>query len=169
MSAQQADLRADVPVVNNPAKRLAGQMMNRWVAVFGAGLMAPVARRWKGQVSELAKAWAQFEALPEADHNTLAGSLNPDGVLGQTLALFLRSPSDHHRNALRIDITKRVLMLEGVGTDFVDARGETPLDNLWTALHFGDYTGYYLAMCYDVDPTPVDALQALKQELASKS
>ena len=168
MRRQQAEIKADVPVVDNLAKRLAGQLMGRWVAVFGAGILAPVARRWKGQISELAKAWAQFEALPESDHNTLAGCLHPPEVIPHTLALFLRSASDHPRNALRIDITKRVLMLEGMGTDFVDAQGQTRLENLWTALHLGDYVGYYLAMCYEVDPTPVDALQSLKQELAGR-
>ena len=30
-----------------------------------AGLMAAVARRWKGQFSENSKAWGQFEELPE--------------------------------------------------------------------------------------------------------
>jgi len=168
MRRQQAELKVDVPVVNNPAKRIAGQLMGRWVAVFGSGLMAPVARRWKGQISELAKAWAQFEALPESDHNTLAGCLYPPEVIPHTIALFLRSPSDQARNALRIEITKRVLMLEGMGTDFVDAQGKTRLENLWTCLHMGDYVGYYLAMCYEVDPTPVEALQSLKQELAGK-
>lgn len=169
MRQQQASLKAEVPIVHNPAKRLAGQLMGRWVAVFGAGVLAPVARRWKGQISELAKAWAQFEALPEADHNTLAGSQHPEEVLSRTLALFLRSSSDHPRNALRIEITKRMLMLQGVGTDFVDAQGKTPLENMWTALHLGDYVAYYLAMCYEVDPTPVDALQSLKQELAGRA
>ena len=168
MRRQQQKIRPDVPVVDNLAKRIAGQLMGRWVAVFGAGILAPVARRWKGQVSELAKAWAQFEALPESDHNTLAGCLYPPKVISRSVALFLRSPSDHPRNALRIDITKRVLMLEGMGTDFVDAQGQTRLENLWTLLHLGDYVGYYLAMCYDVDPTPVEALQSLKQELAGR-
>jgi glucose/mannose-6-phosphate isomerase len=167
MRRQQAGILPEVPVTRNPAKRLAGQLMDRWVVVFGAGILAPVARRWKGQVSELAKAWAQFESLPEADHNTLAGSQNPEDVLAHTMALFLRCRSDHPRNALRIEITKRVLMLQGVGTDFVDVAGDTPLENLWTALHLGDYVAYYLAMCYEVDPTPIDIMQNLKQELAS--
>jgi glucose/mannose-6-phosphate isomerase len=167
MRKQQTTLRANIPIVCNPAKRLAGQLVNRWVTVFGTGILAPVARRWKGQISELAKAWAQFEALPEADHNTLAGSQNPPEVLSKTLALFLRSASDHPRNALRIEMTKRALMLEGVGTDFVDAQGATRMENLWTALHLGDYVAYYLAMCYEVDPTPIDIMSNLKQELAA--
>jgi glucose/mannose-6-phosphate isomerase len=165
MKEQQVSIQAQVPTVHNPAKRMAGQLMGRWVSVFGAGILNPVARRWKGQISEIAKAWAQFEFLPEADHNTLAGTDNPAELLNRTTALFLRCPADHPRNRLRLDITRRILMLEGISTDFLDGKGLTPMGNLWTALHFGDYTAYYLAMAYEVDPTPVAALVELKKEL----
>jgi glucose/mannose-6-phosphate isomerase len=167
MRAQQVHLRADVPVTQNPAKRMAGQLVGRWVTVLGSGVMAPVARRWKGQISELAKAWAQFEFLPEADHNTLAGSLYPEEVLCQTTVLFLRAPCDHPRNRLRIELTRETLMLDGLGTDILDAQGDTRLANLWTALHLGDYIAYYLAMMYEIDPTPIAALEKLKQDLRS--
>jgi len=169
MQAQQAAIKAEVPIVQNQAKRIAGQMMGRWVAVIGAGVLEPVARRWKGKISEVAKAWAQFEALPEMDHNTLAGVLHPQEHLPRTLVLFLRAPSDHPRNRLRHKLTKRALMLEGIGTDFVNAEGRSPLENLWTALHFGDYTAYYLAMSYDVDPTPIAAIESFKEELRAAS
>lgn len=165
MKAQQHHLHAGVPVVANPAKRLAGQLMGRWVSVFGAGVLAPVARRWKGQVSEIAKAWAQFEFLPEADHNTLAGTINPERALPHIIALFLRAASNHPRNLLRLDLTRRGLMIEGINTDTIDAAGTSSLAQQWTCLHYGDYTAYYLAMLYDVDPTPVAALANLKQEL----
>ncbi len=99
--------------------------MGRWVTVFGAGQLAPVARRIKGQINELAKAVANFEFIPEADHNTLAGTLNPAEVIQpHTMNLFLRAPSDHPRNRLRIDLTKQTFMLEGSNTDFLDARGD---------------------------------------------
>lgn len=59
-------------------------------------------------------------------------------------------------------------MLEGVGTDFVNASGDSRLAQLWTALHFGDYFAYYLAMAYGVDPTPVQAIEDLKERLAQR-
>jgi glucose/mannose-6-phosphate isomerase len=159
----------NVPAALNPAKRYAGQLMGRWVTVFGAGLMAPVARRIKTQVNEIAKAGGGFEFLPEADHNALAGIQHPEEVLmPHTMNLFLRSPSDHPRNRKRLDLTKQAYMLEGLNTDFLDARGRSPLANMWTQILFGDYMAYYLAMGYGVDPTPVDALVNLKESLKSK-
>jgi glucose/mannose-6-phosphate isomerase len=165
MKKQQEEIRGGVPVSSNPAKRLAGQCIDRWVSVLGADFLEPVARRWKGQTSEIAKTWAQFEFLPEADHNTLAGVVNPEHLLTQTMVLFLQAPAIHPRNQLRTQITKEVMMLEGLGTDFVYARGETRLAQMWTLIHFGDYFAYYLAMLYGANPTPVEAIESLKVQL----
>jgi glucose/mannose-6-phosphate isomerase len=166
MKSQQKAIAAESPVSNNPAKRLAGQLVGRWVTVFGAGVLTPVARRWKGQINEVAKAVANFEFIPEADHNTLAGVLNPPEVVPpHVISLFLRAPSDHPRNKLRMKITRKTYMLEGLNADGYMAKGDTPLAHIWTALHFGDYVAYYLAMAYGVDPTPVDALINLKAAL----
>ena len=162
MVAQQEQVKGDVPVVSNPAKRLAGQCMNRWVSVFAADFLEPVARRWKGQVSELAKAWGQFEFIPEANHNTLAGVVNPESVLTQTFVLFLQASKNHPRNQLRTQMTKEIMMLEGMGTDYVYAQGDTRLAQMWTLIHFGDYFAYYLAMLYGANPTPVEAIEGLK-------
>jgi glucose/mannose-6-phosphate isomerase len=167
MRTQQESLRADIPVAKNPAKRLAGQLMERCVIVVASGYLAPVARRWKTQINEIAKAAAQFEILPEADHNTLAGLLNPQPFQTHTMTIFLRAPSDHPRNRLRLDLTRQGFMMEGMNTDFYNARGNSPLAHIWTALHFGDYNAYYLALAYGMDPTPVFELENLKATLKS--
>ncbi|HEX7541669.1 MAG TPA: bifunctional phosphoglucose/phosphomannose isomerase [Anaerolineales bacterium] len=162
MSKQQETLLADVPVAHNPAKRLAGQLVGRWVNIYASGCLTPVARRWKTQLNEIAKAGAGFEVLPEADHNALAGLLNPAEVLSRTMTLFLRAPSDHPRNHLRADLTRQGFMVEGMNTEVYEAQGDSPLAHIWTTLHFGDYTAYYLAIAYGADPTPVEALVNIK-------
>lgn len=165
MRTQQQQLRKEVPVIQNPAKRQAGQLVGRWVVVIGSGLLAPVARRWKGQISEVAKAWAQFEFLPEVDHNTLAGVECPPELIQRTVVLFLTASSNHSRNLQRSELTQREMMLAGLGTDLYAAQGDTPLAQMWTALHFGDYMAYYLAMAYDQDPTPITAIESLKSAM----
>ncbi len=166
MKRLQEQFRAEVPTVQNPAKRYAGQLVGRWVTVFGSGLLAPVARRFKTQINENTKAAANFEVIPEADHNTLAGTALPQEVLApRTMNLFLRAPSDHPRDRLRMDLTKQAFMLEGMNTDFLDARGNTPLAHMWTMILTGDYISYYLAIAYGVDPTPIPALQNFKETL----
>jgi len=165
MRRQQEMLQPDVPVTSNPAKRMAGQLMERWPVFLGAGILEPVARRWRTQVAELAKAFAQFEALPEADHNMLAGILQPECLFACTMTVFLESSLEHQRNVLRTRLTREILMMEGINTDFFRASGDTRLAQQWTALHFGDYVAYYLAIAYGVDPTPIPAIEELKERM----
>jgi glucose/mannose-6-phosphate isomerase len=165
MRQLQLNLVPEIPVIKNPAKRLAGQLIGRYVNIFGSGYLAPVARRWKGQVNELAKGWAQFEFLPEGDHNTLAGLANPPKLLNNMASIFLRAPSDHPRNCLRIELTMQAFMQQGMNTDTVDAIGNGPMAHIWSTLLYGDYVGLYLAIAYGTDPTPIDALFAFKDEM----
>lgn len=166
MKAQQEKIGFSIALHANPARRLAGQLVGRYVSIMAAGENEVVARRWKTQIAELAKAWAQFEALPEVDHNTLAGLQNPEEAVTKVATVFLRSKYDHPRNQLRLDFTKQQCMQAGMPVDEVHASGNSRLAQMWTLLHFGDYVSYYLALHYQVDPTPIEALVALKQFLA---
>lgn len=165
MKRQQKKLAADAPVAQNPAKRMAGQFVERWPTVIGADFLAPVARRWRTQIAELSKAVAQFEELPEADHNMVAGVKAPESLFGKTMVVLLQAPGLHPRNQARVDITREILMVEGFNTDKIEALGETRLAQQWTALHYGDYVAFYLAMAYGIDPTPVEAIEGLKKRL----
>jgi len=167
MKKSQEHIKPEIPAAKNPAKRYAGQLMGRWVTIMGSGLLSTVARRWKGQINEVAKAGANFEFLPEANHNALAGTENPQETLNaHTMTIFLCAPSDHPRNHLRSDLTRKAFMLEGLNTDFIESRGNTPLAHMWTMILFGDYMAYYLAMAYGVDPTPIPALLDFKKAMA---
>ena len=168
MRSQQKALQVEVDAPHNPAKRLAGQLMGRWVNVFGSGCLAPVSRRWKTQINEIAKAGAGFETLPEANHNALAGLQNPADTLSRTKTIFLRAASDNSRNLLRIGLTQNRFMVEGMDTDIFEAQGESSLEQMWTTLHFGDYMAFYLAMAYGTDPTPVESLETLKAAMREK-
>jgi glucose/mannose-6-phosphate isomerase len=165
MKDQQKSFLPDVRDIKNPAKRMGGQFMGRWITIYGAGLTAPVARRWKTQLNEVAKVAASFEILPEADHNALQGVMQPESQFNATMAIFLRAPLNDVRNEKRTELTRMAIMLQGQNTDTITATGATRMANMWTALHYGDYAAYYLAMAYGVDPTPVPMLNELKAKM----
>ena len=166
MKRSQQHLRVDVIAAKNPAKRYAGQLVGRWVTFVGTENLAPIARRWKAQVNQFAKAGANFEIIPEANHNTLTATLNPNETLNaHTMTLFLRASSDHPRNRLRSDLMRNAFMLEGLNTDVIDARGESVIAHLWTLILFGDYMAYYLAMAYRADPSEENAILNFKRSL----
>jgi glucose/mannose-6-phosphate isomerase len=162
MRSQAVELDPQSPLWRNPAKRQAGQMMGRWAAIFGSDGLAASARRMKTQVNELAKAWAQAETLPEADHNTAAGLEQPPEMLAHTFTLFLSGTTDHLRNQLRAEATRELFLQAGLNTDVYQAHGQGRLAQMLSAVQFGDFTAYYLALAYGMDPTPVEGIHALK-------
>ncbi len=167
MKRSQQHIRADMIAAKNPAKRYAGQLVGRWVTFVGTENLAPVARRWKTQINQLAKAGANFEIIPEATHNTLIATINPNATLNaHTMTLFMRAPSDHPRNRLRSDLMRQAFMLEALNTDVIDARGESVIAHLWTLIIFGDYMAYYLAMAYGADPSEESAVINFKRSLS---
>lgn len=166
MKRSQRHILADVIAAKNPAKRYAGQLVGRWVTFVATETLAPVARRWKTQINQLAKAGANFEIIPEATHNTLIATVNPNSTLNaHTMTLFMRMPGDHPRNRLRSDLMRQAFMLEALNTDVIDARGESVIANLWTLIIFGDYMAYYLAMAYGSDPSEENAFVNFKRSL----
>ncbi len=166
MKRSQQHIVADMIAAKNPAKRYAGQLVGRWVTFVATENLAPVARRWKMQINQLAKAGANFEIIPEATHNTLIATINPNPTLNaHTMTLFMRAKSDHPRNRLRSDLMRQAFMLEALNTDVIDARGESVIAHLWTLIIFGDYMAYYLAMAYGADPSEEDAFVNFKRSL----
>ena len=166
MKRSQQHIVPEVIAAKNPAKRYAGQLVGRWVTFVGTEQLAPVARRWKTQINQLAKAGANFEIIPEATHNTLIATINPNPTLNaHTMTLFMKAPSDHPRNKLRSDLMRQTFMLEALNTDVIEARGDSVIAHLWTLIIFGDYMAYYLAMAYGSDPSEEDAFVNFKRSL----
>ena len=106
-----------------------------------------------------------MEELPEADHNVVEGVQQPAGLAHRLMVVCLRAPLDDPRLLHRLDATRHAFMVEGFNTDSLDGVGESRLAQQWTLLHYGDYVAYYLAMAYGVDPTPIGAIENLKEYL----
>ncbi len=165
MEALQAEIRETVPVTDNPAKQLAKRLYGHLPVIYGAGYLAEVAHRWKTQLNENAKAWSFFEPLPELNHNAVVGYQFPEELAERILVVMLASSLDHPRHKTRFQVTQEILTQRGIAYETVEAHGESPLAQMLSAIHFGDYVSYYLALLYEVDPTPVKVIDYLKKRL----
>lgn len=165
LAAQQAQLLPEVAVSGNPAKRMAGQWVGRQVVMVSGDGLRPAALAWKEWCNRLAKTWAQVAWLPEMDEDGVAATCLPAVVAEHSIVVFLRGAGDTPRNRMRSDLTREVFLMEGVGTDFFVASGESRLAQLCTALQFGAFTALYLALAQGVDPAPAPVLAALNEML----
>jgi len=159
-------INEDVPTKENPAKAIAFKMAGKLPVIYGAGITSEVAHRWKTQINENSKAAAYWEVLPELNHNSVVGYEFPEQVKKKMLVVILDSNLIHDRVRKRIELTNEMLKSAGIKSQIIRGEGETELSQMISLTLFGDYVSYYLAALYQVDPTPVETINYLKQNLA---
>ena len=150
----------------NPAKQLAQRLYGHLPVIYGADILSEVARRWKTQFNENSKAWAFHEVFPELNHNAVVGYQFPSDLADKIVVVLLRSPSLPRHIQLRYQVTCQLLDRAKVSYQFIDGDGTNPLSQIMSLVLFGDYVSYYLAILYKIDPSPVKAIDYLKQQLA---
>jgi glucose/mannose-6-phosphate isomerase len=155
-----------VPLSANPAKQLAQKLYGHLPVIYGGGILAEVARRWKTQINENSKTWAFHEVFPELNHNAVVGYQFPAELASKILVVLLRSASLPQRISLRYKVTGQLLEQAGVPYHYVDGEGKSYLSQMTSLIFFGDYVSYYLAMLYEIDPSPVETIAYLKEQLA---
>ncbi|GAI95266.1 unnamed protein product, partial [marine sediment metagenome] len=155
-----------VPSSQNPAKQLAQRLYGHLPVLYGAGIVSEVAHRWKTQFNENSKAWAFYEAFPELNHNAVVGYQFPPELASKIVVVLLRSNLLHQRILLRYRVTCQLLKQAKVDYQIVDGDGSSSLSQMMSLVLFGDYVSYYLAILYQIDPSPVKTIDYLKKQLA---
>jgi len=154
-----------VSLSENPAKQLANRLYDRLPIIYGADILSEVAHRWKTQFNENSKAWACYEVFPELNHNAVVGYQSPLELASKIMVVLLRSAHLPKRIQLRYQLTCQLLERAKVSYQIVDGDGTSPLSQMMSLVLFGDYISYYLAILYKIDPSPVEVIDYLKEQL----
>jgi glucose/mannose-6-phosphate isomerase len=152
---------------DSDAKALARRLEGTVPVFMGAGLTAPAAYRWKCQLNENAKLPAFWSVLPEADHNEICGWAAA-AELGAFAAVVLEDPRADPRIAERAGLTAELAGAGARVVERVSARGETALERLVSLVLLGDLVSLYLAVLRGADPVAIEAIDALKRQLAGR-
>jgi glucose/mannose-6-phosphate isomerase len=164
--ARAAACAPERPTAENEAKQLALALRDSVPVVYGGGILAELARRWKGQFNENAKHWAFFEQLPELNHNAVIGYQYPAPAARAIRVLLLSSDLNHPRIRRREEVTASILERAGVAHRILRAEGGGPLAQVCSLAVLADFATYYLALVNGADPTTIENIDYLKAELA---
>ncbi len=160
-------LTETVPLSSNPAKQLATELYGKLIVIYSAGILSPVAQRWKTQFNENSKAWAFNEVFPELCHNAIVGYQFPKELTKQIYVILLRSPSFPQPILLQYKITAEILNKAGIKHKIIDSDEEDKLSQIMSLVFLGDWVSYYLSILYQIDPTPTPPINYLKQRLST--
>ena len=120
----------DVPVSENKAKALALKLQGKVAIIYGAGILADVARRWKTQINENSKAWAFFETFPELNHNAIVGYHFPPAAAANMFIPMLRCPALNPHIQIRYTVTGELLEENCIPFEYVDSESGNPLSQI---------------------------------------
>ena len=159
-----AHLREVAPALVERAEELAAQLTGSVPVIYGADLTVPVALRWKTQVNENAKLPAFTASLPEADHNEIEGW---DGApeVGRMSAIFLEDRDQHPRVRQRFDVTAATVEPAAHHVARIETEGESRTERLLWAVMLGDLLSLQFAAARGVDPSKIEYIDRLKEEL----
>jgi glucose/mannose-6-phosphate isomerase len=147
---------------DSEAKALATALHGVVPVIYGAGTTAAIARRWKAQINENAKAPAFNAELPEADHNEICAWERSGSRFA---AVLLDDTTLPPRMERRLSLTAGLVAAGGSTMRRLRARGERPLERVMSLVFLGDLVSIYLAAMDGVDPTPVEQIERFKRAL----
>ena len=176
--------RVDADAVTNPAKALATDLDGALAVTWGTSPLAGVAAyRFACQLNENAKVPATWGVLPEANHNQVVAFDGPfagrseadlfhdpfeDGAAPASTRVrlvLLRDTEEHAQVTRRAEVSLALAEERGIGVSLVPATGESSFERVATLIGTTDYASAYLALLQGTDPTPVDAITALKERI----
>jgi glucose/mannose-6-phosphate isomerase len=144
------------------AAAIADELDGAIPAIYGSGLTAAVAYRWKCQLNENAKMPAVFHVLPELDHNEIVGW---DGADGRIAAVLLEDRDQHPRVRQRFELTASLIEPHAEGVVRIETEGDSRTERLLWAVMLGDLVSLHLAARRGVDPSSTEMIERLKDEL----
>jgi glucose/mannose-6-phosphate isomerase len=158
----------ETPVKNNLSKKLALELDETIPVVYGFREYAAVAHRLKTQFNENSKVPCKHEVFPELNHNEVVGWEASDALTKCFSVLLIRDRDESPEIKNRIEATKSLALNKAKKVLELYARGESKLARMFSVLHVGDLASVYLAILHNTDPTPVETIDKIKEELKER-
>lgn len=155
---------ANVPTRDNYAKQLAMTIAGKTAVFYGGSFTSPVAYKFKISMNENSKNVAFWNEYPEVSHNEFMGWTSHP--IEKPFAVFdIVSSFEHTQIQRRFELTDKLLSGKRPKANTIELKGSSLLSQLlWGGL-LADFVGIYLGILNGVDPTQVDLIEKLKDEL----
>lgn len=164
------DVRSSIPLIEAEAdhiqqyaKDLANQLAGKLPIIYTTDRMESVAVRFRQQVNENAKMLCWHHVIPEMNHNELVGWRDENQDLA---VVYFRNEDDYPRNAVRIDINKKIISKYTDTIIELHSKGDNLVERNIYFIHLGDWISWFLSKIRKMDSIEVDVIDYLKGELA---
>ncbi len=145
------------------ARRLHGSMP----IIYSSLRNGPIAKIWKIKFNETGKVPAFWNVVPEMNHNELTGfdvKHTTESLSKKFHFVFLKDRDDGQRIMKRMNVMERLLRERGFKIEVVLLHDhDKPFSKIFQALILADWTSYYTAKAYNVEPEQVPLVEEFKK------
>jgi glucose/mannose-6-phosphate isomerase len=149
--------------LRNEGEKLAKKLDGKTPIIYTTDRMESVAVRFRQQVNENSKALCWHHVVPEMNHNELVGWRDKNDKLA---VVYFRNNDDFERNAMRIDINKKIISEYTPNIIDLWSKGRNLIEKSLYFVFLGDYISCSLCDLRGFDSIEVKAIDFLKNELA---
>lgn len=158
--------RLEVSEFQEEGRGLAERLWGRVPIVYASGRNAPLASIWKIKFNETGKIPAFSHVFPELNHNEMTGfdvKENTRPLSHPFSFLILRDEKDDPRVLKRMEVLERLYHARGLPVEVIELRGEDIFQKIFSSLILVDWTSYFLAEHYGVEPEEVPMVEEFKK------
>ena len=152
--------------IKNPVYSLANKLYKKIPIIYSdSSTMKVNAVRLKGQLNENGKMLAYCNDIPELNHNEIVGWQNNQEIFDHLCVIWLEDDNDSIRTKIRKKITESILNETNISQYSIKVEGDSFQERFLNMVHFGDWLSFWCAILHKTDPSPVEKIVRLKNEL----
>ncbi len=138
-------------------EKIAKKLKSKIPVIYSSYSMRTLANIWKVKFNENSKTPAFSNFFPELNHNEMVGFERVKDIF-HLIILKDKDP----KTAKRMQLTSNILKIK---TDFIELKGKTMLEKIFSNILLSDWTSFYLAKRESIDPIPVKIVEEFKERL----
>jgi len=152
---------------NNKAFNFAESLLGFIPLIYAVdGFTDAAGLRLKGEFNENSKLHAYYNVFPELNHNEIIGweTFNPSQF--NSKVILFEDVDYPDRITKRIEVTSQLIKKAGAEIITISSGLDSFKKRLLDNVYFGDWVSYYLALMRKKDPSEIDNIYYLKDELS---
>lgn len=159
--------RIDPKKFQKEGKKLAQKLFLKIPIIYASNRLKHLARIWKIKFNENTKIPAFWNFFPELNHNEMVGFENLKEKMKncQFFLLILEDKDDYPKNKKRMRLTLEILKKHGIEGEILKLKGKDFLERIFASIILSDWTSFYLAKHYGVDPVLVKMVEEFKKKI----
>ncbi len=147
-------------------EKLAKNLKNKIPVIYACHYYETLAYNWKIKFNEDTKIPAFYNTFPELNHNEMNGFdvvNNTKHLSDKFHFIFLRDKNDHPQIIKRMKVLERLYTKRKLPVTVLELKGKNIWEKIFHNLILADFTAFYLAKFYGLDPEPVPMVEEFKK------